>query len=154
MDLLKRLDALNNERQQILHQLVPEVERQLKELEFPPGIDSVSWTQYTPYFNDGDTCVFRVNCDIDYLYINGESVDDSELAGKLNKEEYKINPITKKYELDINLNYDEKVGEFANTFVDLINKFPEEVLEEAFGDHVRVTLKSDGSITTDSYEHD
>lgn len=25
-----------------------------------PGITGVVWTQYTPYFNDGDTCVFGV----------------------------------------------------------------------------------------------
>lgn len=26
-----------------------------------PGITGVVWTQYTPYFNDGDTCEFSVN---------------------------------------------------------------------------------------------
>lgn len=26
-----------------------------------PGITGVVWTQYTPYFNDGDTCEFAVN---------------------------------------------------------------------------------------------
>lgn len=26
-----------------------------------PGIQAVIWSQYTPYFNDGDECVFRVN---------------------------------------------------------------------------------------------
>jgi hypothetical protein len=26
-----------------------------------PGITGVVWTQYTPYFNDGDTCEFGVN---------------------------------------------------------------------------------------------
>ena len=25
-----------------------------------PGITGVVWTQYTPYFNDGDTCEFSV----------------------------------------------------------------------------------------------
>src|ERR1700674_1049946 len=25
-----------------------------------PSIENISWTQYTPYFNDGDPCVFRV----------------------------------------------------------------------------------------------
>ena len=26
-----------------------------------PAITAVVWTQYTPYFNDGDTCEFSVN---------------------------------------------------------------------------------------------
>jgi len=26
-----------------------------------PGITGIVWTQYTPYFNDGDTCEFMVN---------------------------------------------------------------------------------------------
>src|SRR4051794_19743146 len=26
-----------------------------------PELQSFSWTQYTPYFNDGDECIFRVN---------------------------------------------------------------------------------------------
>lgn len=154
MDLLQRLNELNQERKQILTQLVPEVEKMLKRLEFPPGVNSVGWTQYTPYFNDGDTCIFRVNCDIDYILINGEDAHDSEFRGRLNKTEYKINPLTGKYEKDVNLNYDEVLGDFANEFVDLINSLPEEVLEEAFGDHCQVTLHKGGEIKVDSCEHD
>lgn len=29
--------------------------------ELNPGINAVVWTQYAPYFNDGEPCVFRVN---------------------------------------------------------------------------------------------
>ena len=27
-----------------------------------PKVISFGWTQYTPYFNDGDACVFHANC--------------------------------------------------------------------------------------------
>jgi hypothetical protein len=37
---------------------------------------AVHWTQYTPYFNDGDECEFRVN-DI-YLSFTEEGYDDGE----------------------------------------------------------------------------
>src|SRR5688572_27883088 len=30
-------------------------------LEDHPEIQQISWTQYTPYFNDGDECTFGVN---------------------------------------------------------------------------------------------
>ena len=44
-----------------------------------PKIESLGWNQYTPYFMDGDTCVFSANTD--YLSVNGEYVDDCEWMG-------------------------------------------------------------------------
>ena len=41
-----------------------------------PKVKSFGWNQYTPYFNDGETCAFFANTD--YIYINGMSVDESE----------------------------------------------------------------------------
>ena len=38
-----------------------------------PEVESVSWTQYTPYFNDGDSCTFSVR----ELRINGEEEWDA-----------------------------------------------------------------------------
>ena len=38
-----------------------------------PEVNSISWTQYTPYFNDGDECTFGVRND--YPEVNGEEVD-------------------------------------------------------------------------------
>lgn len=31
------------------------------------GISKIRWTQYTPYFNDGEACVFRVNDPVFYI---------------------------------------------------------------------------------------
>lgn len=36
------------------------------------NIESIGWTQYTPYFNDGDTCHFSVHTD--NIVINGRSI--------------------------------------------------------------------------------
>ena len=41
-----------------------------------PKLKSFAWSQYTPYFNDGDTCYFSANTD--YLTINGDNDDDDE----------------------------------------------------------------------------
>lgn len=150
MDLIKRLKKLNKERFEIILQLAPEVEEALKRLEFPPKIDSIGWAQYTSY--DGSD--FYAYCDTDSIFINGEDINVSEFNERISEHEYKKSPITGKYEKDINLSYDKVAGEFTSDFIDLINSFPQEVLKEAFGDHCLVTLKSDGSITTDSYEHD
>ena len=38
-----------------------------------PGINVVAWTQYAPYHNDGDPCVFSVN---DPAFSNATEVED------------------------------------------------------------------------------
>lgn len=40
-----------------------------------PIVQSVEWTQYTPFFNDGDPCEFSVH---NYLNFNGEEDEDYE----------------------------------------------------------------------------
>ena len=51
-----------------------------------PKVKSFGWTQYTPYFNDGDTCYFSVHTD--YIYINGESADESNWISETNITNY------------------------------------------------------------------
>jgi hypothetical protein len=45
-------------------------------------LESFGWTQYTPYFNDGDTCIFSVNTD--YISVNDEYVDESKWSSEVN----------------------------------------------------------------------
>ncbi len=42
-----------------------------------PGIKAASWTQYTPYFNDGEPCEFNVYADL-RLYAGDELGDGEE----------------------------------------------------------------------------
>lgn len=42
-----------------------------------PNVGGVQWTQYTPYFNDGDECVFSVND----MYLFPSSTDEDDLDG-------------------------------------------------------------------------
>jgi hypothetical protein len=48
-------DKLKNEGEAAMKEAFKEV------FDKHPCIDSVYWTQYTPYFNDGDPCYFRMN---------------------------------------------------------------------------------------------
>ena len=48
-----------------------------------PDLESISWMQFTPYFNDGDTCEFCVYSDVE---LNGEEYWDDP---KMPKEAYK-----------------------------------------------------------------
>lgn len=44
-----------------------------------PDLESFSWTQYTPHFNDGDECVFAVHSDYPVVKFKGfETFDENE----------------------------------------------------------------------------
>jgi len=43
-----------------------------------PSLQSISWTQYTPYFNDGDACEFSCNAYPDAIKLNGIATYDEE----------------------------------------------------------------------------
>jgi len=96
-----------------------------------PDIKEVKWEQYTPYFNDGDACIFQVHDPS--FYIEGEwtwiwNMKDSEYAG-----------------------YD-SIEDFTESFALL-----DEVLEHTFGDHSEVTVERDGDTVKfirEDYEHD
>jgi hypothetical protein len=53
-----------------------------------PTLMAFGWTQYTPYFNDGDVCTFRCNSDYPTLLIK---VGDDLIAHDSNSGELEIN---------------------------------------------------------------
>ena len=76
-----------------------------------PELESFRWTQYTPYFNDGDECVFRAHTG--YPYLNGS---EDEYGWGKNKT---------------------PMGEAVREF---LASFPAETLKEMFGDHCEITV--------------
>lgn len=100
-----------------------------------PGLESFGWTQYTPYFNDGEPCVFQIHyaeihecCaeDLDY-YIDEEEMEDFE-------------------------NSDEAAKEVIE-FVEGLRKC-EDALRSIFDDHSRISIKRDGEIEVTFFDHD
>ncbi len=120
-----------------------------------PRLSSFGWSQYTPYFNDGDTCVFSVN--IDYLYINGQSVDDSEWINKKNITKYgEWNREKKEYigrEEEDNPNYDQELVDIYEEISSFLSNFDNDFYMSKFGDHVEITITSTG-IDVFECEHD
>lgn len=100
-------------------------------------IQNISWSQYTPYFNDGDECTFGVNNDD--IYVNGD--DLSELEG------YEQSYSRKDREPN---NLEKTVDEIRAA----LQAIPQEFYKDLFGDHVRVTVNRDGTIETEEYDHD
>lgn len=147
----------------------------------PEDFESISWTQYTPYFNDGESCEFGVYAN-EYGKYNGQEMQDIgiETPYKYTRVLADENEVKRNVEL-VNLyritdwsgnprHLNSKVGEYG--YVDnkdenlhpsssfcfilfsVINMIPSEILREVIGDHIEVTLHKDGTITTENYEHD
>lgn len=95
-----------------------------------PKVESIRWTQYTPHFNDGETCEFGVR--------------DIEL----------YNPEEGEYQDSWNLKYDKSdLAELAEEFSKLHNSIDEKIFKTVFGDHVQITIGRNGKIEVDEYDH-
>jgi len=106
-----------------------------------PQLQSVTWRQYTPYFNDGDPCYFRVGeFETDF---DGEEADEDE-DEEVDETTGPLDIVTEEV-----IDYDainEAVGELEGLL-------PEDVLEYVFGDHVTITATREG-FEVSEYEHD
>lgn len=109
-----------------------------------PALESFGWTQYTPYFNDGDVCKFRVNS-YDPT-ING--LDEEELYEQGGtKWDHKANKEIKLHEPTAVYLCSEPVQEF-------LESIDEDTMEALFGDHAEVTVFRDGQTEVEQYDHD
>lgn len=111
-----------------------------------PEVKGFCWTQYTPYFNDGETCEFSVNEPCFYFTSDETPVGEDH------------------YEFELPYSYDSSyAGEFrekcslalyakCKDLADTIYKL-DDVLEAAFGDHCLVIVTRDG-IEVEEYSHD
>lgn len=128
-----------------------------------PTIVEFGWRQYTPYFNDGDTCEFGVHG----LWVKTEDDVDAE-----DNEDY--------YASDLGIDYHRSLGktkavwaEAERKILDWVYEGPNEdrynrcqdldralqsghydnVLLDNFGDHAMITVRDSG-IEVDFYSHD
>lgn len=168
-----KISEINAKKQELVADLRKDFAPMLKPLfEKSKGkIKSFGWTQYTPYFNDGDSCEFGVN--FDYPNINGVDYDDIENINKgIYKQitddniiEHKEFNKTKGYHWYVdkqvgqdgyfpNPDYDYELVSIIDDFKSALSDIDSEFLKELFGDHVLVTVNDDGTIETEEYEHD
>ena len=98
-----------------------------------PNIESFSWTQYTPYFNDGDECTFSAQTEYPQLtFTDGTEVDINYGGG------------------DADAKVVAKEIAAVKTF---LAQFDESDYEEMFGDHVRVVVSRKGA-KIEGYGHE
>ena len=120
-----------------------------------PELKSIGWKQYTPYFNDGDTCTFSANTDC--ISINGEYVDDSNWVSETNITNYgNWNRDKKVYEgrTEVpNLDYDSELVKGCDEISEFLRNFENDFYITRFGDHAQITVTKDG-VDVDEYDHD
>lgn len=104
-----------------------------------PDVESVRWAQYTPYFNDGDACVFSVN-EPKVMFFEGKT---PELKYEPEDEEEYIDSWSLK---------DGPVSEAIGKLGEALNGI-EDVLKETLGDHSEITATRT-SVEVEEYEHD
>lgn len=120
-----------------------------------PNLVSFSWTQYTPYFNDGDECVFSVHAEYGTtLKFEGESddedeEDDGETFSSYNAKYADPSVELPSYYADVPRWKFNVGGDVAS----LIGGVDDDTMKALFGDHVRVTVTREG-IDTEYHEHD
>jgi len=144
---IERLVELEAEKSQILTEWRKKGKKELLPVFKPlfdkyPELESFSWTQYTPYFNDGDSCDFGV---VGIDQINGwEEYDSEEWEEEVHRLEAK------------NGKYRHIEGPLYPAYQEaqkLVRSLPEDLLESILGDHIRVTVTRK-SIETEEYSHD
>jgi hypothetical protein len=120
-----------------------------------PKLESFGWSQYTPYFNDGETCTFSANTD--YIYINGQPADEADWINETKITNYGTwNREKRQYEgrTEVpNLDYDPDLAKITDEVKEFLSNFDEDFFLSQFGDHAEVTITAEG-VSVDEYEHD
>lgn len=110
----------------------------LDELLGTDGVEAVKWEQYTPYFNDGDACVFHP------YEARLRPVDGDEEAGDYS------DGFLDDYGDGLSASLKVALGKFNEV---LTSGYYNVLLVKKFGDHAEVTATKE-KFVIDSYDHD
>jgi len=120
-----------------------------------PDLESVSWNQYTPYFNDGDETIFSANTD--YLKVNGDlAEEDDSLRPTIVVTNGTWNREKRMYEGRVekpNPKYNQSLSESVDKMTEFLGIFDDDFYKSQFGDHVTVTITANG-VDTEDYDHE
>jgi len=180
-ELSTRLNEVKADMKKIALERGSELVAELLKPLFDLGVVQATWTQYTPYFNDGEPCEFGMgefNFSFSEEELDGYPDDedgwfygsdlttafaDFQAPQSYSWRTYTVDDINKMkaeheerranlLSLGIRPDSVKAIADAAETAYDLMTK-NEELMEMIFGNHVRVTATIDG-IRTDEYDHD
>lgn len=141
-EFYKLINEYNYARTSFREKAISLIKEEIKDIFEKTRIKAIYWVQYTPYFNDGDECVFGIreilvstNPDSDFSsYEESEEVYDGF---------YLNSKVFLSYEI-----------EMVDNLVKILQEEDiQEVLKFAFGDHVSVIATKEG-ISIEDYCHD
>jgi hypothetical protein len=145
---------------QILRQVIGSIRILITENDM---ISSISWTQYTPYFNDGNTCEFQVNgVEIGLTELGVEFMNNNTVKNYAEQwatdETYSLYYVKQELEgaVDV-LTFDSVTNTIS--LIKTLEKVDDFLLDStdelriAFGDHSRVVVDT-GGIAVEMYDHD
>jgi hypothetical protein len=123
-----------------------------------PEVQGVRWTQYTPYFNDGEACIFVIN-DPSYTFDPNpeetlEDPDTEEASVWLDSwgmnTKYKDEPWFKGAGIENLDAISARLNEWEDKFSAM------DLIFEELGDHSRITVMRGDNITlnVEDYDHD
>lgn len=121
-----------------------------------PELNSFSWTQYTPYFNDGEPCEFGVH-EVDEIngYRRWSSRDEQEGEGVnfyTNSRDDKYNTSTHKWEP--NPEHNVYHGKVVEDVTDFIASFQDDTLQFLFGEGQITCRRGQDPDVDNDYSHD
>ena len=146
-ELITKQSELQRQFQKEAQSLFKDVTKEFFELN--PSVKSIVWTQYSPYFNDGDECVFGVHC---ATFTNDED-------GEVSWGEYEGDKDGIWTYGDDSYNSDEALpDDFKASACDAFDRMiqsseMEDVMEAMFGNHVKVIATREGFDVQD-HDHD
>lgn len=153
MHLLERVQSLLDLRDNYNHCLTEEGNLLIRDLlarffTENPLVKEIRWRQYTPYFNDGDLCVFTVHSPVAII-----SEKDNEKYHLVEKDDFTVvdsngNITVEGYTYSGRSRLEENLCGLSDTLRDL--GF---VLEKVYGDDAEIIVTKDG-ITVEEFEHD
>ena len=102
-----------------------------------PEVTAIGWTQYAPYFNDGEPCEFGVG----EMYATSMPLDHEDFEDRMfSWGDYpdEFNPDTKE----------------VNEFLRDLSSVPEDIYESLFGTDSLIVITRDGNRVEDYSDHD
>jgi hypothetical protein len=162
-EVSNRIDKLNEEKKVLLKDFLKEKAAYI--FEKYTFLESFSWTQYAPYFNDGDACVFSVNYDYVQLTLKSNKSNESDENDYDEDEEIELNTYIDKdakednydiksfmndlkvREIEANLDLVKSLAKDISEFFEYLD---ENIAQEVYGDDSKIVV-SDKGIEIEDY---
>lgn len=147
------IDEYNQAKKQFQQKMKSEFKGFFKQFfEQNPEVTTVSWRQYTPYFNDGDACVF--SCYAEYAFAtNAEDYEKIRYGEYLGEDPENVWIDDADYGSINEELIPDHVVKNMEELRRILGKVPDEIYLELFGDHVTVYAHKEG-FTVEDYKHD